>query len=56
LVGSAQGKINKELAKNYVELSDEYKNAVGAYEHYKRYRDYKVSECVDHRQFLEGLK
>ena len=56
LVGSAQDKINKDLAKKYVELSDEYKNGIHSYEHYKRYRDYKVSECVDHREFLEGLK
>ena len=56
LVGSAQDKINKDLAKEYVELSEEYKKGIDSYDYYKRYRDYKVSECVDHRQFLEGLK
>lgn len=56
LVGSAQNKINKELAKNYTEISYEYKKAVDTYDYYKKYREFKVSECIDHRQFLEGLK
>jgi hypothetical protein len=56
LVGSAQENINKNLAKEYIELSDEYKKAVESYEYYSKYREYKVSECADHRQFLEGLK
>jgi tryptophan halogenase len=56
VVGSAQEKINKDLAKEYISLSDEYKKAVDGYEYYSKYRDYKVSECTDHRQFLEGLK
>ncbi len=56
LVGSAQEKINKDLAREYAELSDEYKKGIEMYDYHKRYREYKVSECVDHRQFLEGLK
>lgn len=56
LVGSAQDKINKELAKEYIDISNEYKKAVDTYDYYKKYREYKVSECVDHREFLEGLK
>jgi len=56
LIGSAQEKINKNLAKEYVELSDEYKKAVENYEYHSKYRQYKVSECTNHRQFLEGLK
>lgn len=56
LVGSAQEKINKDLAKEYIDMSDEYSEAVSRYDYYKKYRDYKVSECVDHREFLEALK
>jgi tryptophan halogenase len=56
LVGSAQEKINKDLAKQYIEMSSEYKAGIDRYDYYKKYREYKVSECVDHRQFLEGLK
>jgi tryptophan halogenase len=56
LVGSAQEKINKDLAKQYIEMSSEYKTGIDRYDYYKKYREYKVSECVDHRQFLEGLK
>lgn len=56
IVASAQEKINKNLAQEYLEMSDEYKKAVDSYDYYKRYREYKVSECTDHRQFLEGLK
>jgi tryptophan halogenase len=56
LVGSAQDKINKELAKEYIDISNEYKKAVDIYDYYKKYREYKVSECADHREFLDGLK
>jgi tryptophan halogenase len=56
LVGSAQDKINKDLAKEYIELSDEYKKGIDMYDYHKSYRTYKVSECVDHRHFLEGLR
>jgi hypothetical protein len=56
IVASAQEKINKNLAQEYLEMSDEYKKAVDLYEYYKRYREYKVSECADHREFLDGLK
>lgn len=56
LVGSAQDKINKGLAKEYIELSDEYKKALETYDYHKTYREYKVSECIDHREFLESLK
>ena len=56
LVGSAQEKINKGLAKEYVEISDEYKKAVDLYGYYTAYRNQRLLECVDHRQFLEGLK
>jgi tryptophan halogenase len=56
IVASAMDKMNKGLAKEYVEMSDEYKQAVDLYDDYKRYRDYKFSECADHREFLEWLK
>jgi hypothetical protein len=26
------------------------------YEYYDNYQNYKIAECIDHRQFLEGLK
>ena len=56
LVASAQEQMNKKLAKEYIDMSDEYKKAVDSYDYYSKYREYKVSECIDHRQFLEGLK
>jgi len=55
-VGSAQDKINKDLAREYVKLSDEYKKAVDFYDYYKAYREHKVFECIDHRKFLEVFK
>jgi len=55
-VGSAHNTINKDVAKAYIENSADYKKGVDMYDYYKKYQDYKVSECVDHRQFLEGLK
>ena len=55
-VGSAQNTINKDIAKIYIENSSDYKKGVDLYDYYKNYQDYKVSECIDHRQFLEGLK
>lgn len=55
-IGSAHNTINKDVAKAYIENSADYKKGVDMYDYYKKYQDYKVSECVDHRQFLEGLK
>lgn len=55
-VGSAHETINKEIAKVYVENSIDYKKGIEMYDYYKNYQDYKISECVDHREFLEGLK
>jgi hypothetical protein len=55
-VGSAHKTINKDIAKTYVENSADYKKGVDMYDYYKKYQDYKVSECTDHIQFLEGLK
>ena len=55
-VGSAHKTINKDIAKTYIENSADYKKGVDMYDYYKKYQDYKVSECTDHRQFLEGLK
>jgi hypothetical protein len=56
VVGSAIDKINKELAKEYVEIYNEYKKAIDLYDYYSTYRNHKVSECVSHREFLDGLK
>ena len=56
VVGSAIDKINKELAKEYVEIYNEYKKAIDLYDYYSTYRNHKVSECASHREFLEGLK
>jgi tryptophan halogenase len=56
LVGAAQETINKSLAKGYVEASDDYKKGVDMYDYFVNYQNYKVSECIDHREFLEGLK
>lgn len=56
LVGSAQETINKSIAKDYVDISEEYSRAIDSYDYYKNYREYRVFECKDHREFLEGLK
>ena len=56
VVGSALDKINKELAKEYVESYDDYRKAVDLYDYYKACREHKAFECADHKEFLEGLK
>jgi len=55
-VGSAHDTINKNVAKTYTENSTDYKKGVSMYEYYDNYQNYKIAECIDHRQFLEGLK
>jgi tryptophan halogenase len=55
-VGSAQETINKSLAKGYVENSEDYKKGVDMYDYFVNYQDYKILECIDHREFLESLK
>lgn len=55
-VGSAHETINKGLTNVYLENSADYKKGIEMFDYYKKYQDYKVSECVDHREFLEGLK
>jgi tryptophan halogenase len=56
VVGSGIDIINKSIAKDYIENSEDYKKSIEMYDYYLNYQKYKSSECVDHRQFLEGLK
>lgn len=55
-VGASQGTINMSATERYIDNSKDYKKGIEMYDYYKNYQDYKVSECVDHREFLEGLK
>ena len=55
-LGSAHNTINKDISTAYIENSADYKKGADMYDYYKNYQDYKVSECIDHRQFLESLR
>jgi tryptophan halogenase len=56
VVGSGIDMINKSIAKNYIDNSDDYKKGMDLYKYHLDYQKYKAHECVDHKQFLEGLK
>lgn len=55
-VGAAQETINKTIAKKYLEYSNDYKKGTEMYDYFVNYQNYKVLECMDHREFLEALK
>lgn len=55
-IGAEQNTINKEIAKDYLELSKDYKVGLDMYDYFVNYQNYKVSECTDHKKFLESLK
>jgi tryptophan halogenase len=56
VVGSGIDMINKSVAQNYIDNSEDYKRGMDLYKYYLDYQKYKTHECVDHREFLEGLK
>jgi tryptophan halogenase len=55
-VGSAQEKINKTFATEYVQNSEEYGVGLKTYDHFINYQKYQVSRCMDHKKFLDSLK
>jgi tryptophan halogenase len=55
-VGIFQGTINKNIAKEYIENSESFSQALETYKGWVNYQEYKASQCVDHREFLEALK
>jgi tryptophan halogenase len=55
-VASGQGVVDPSLANMYLDYSEDYKKAIDTYDHFISYRDYRVSQCVKHRDFLEYLK
>lgn len=55
-VGAAHETINKNVAKSYIDNSKDYQKGVEMYDYFVNYQNYKVSECMDHREFLESLK
>ena len=55
-VGINQGTINKNTAKEYIENSENFEQGLETYDRFVSYQDYKVSQCVDHREFLDSLK
>jgi tryptophan halogenase len=48
--------INKNLAEKYIQNSQKYVNTLNAYDYFMHIQDYKLSECIKHREFLEALK
>jgi tryptophan 7-halogenase len=54
-LGSAHNTINKNIAKVYLENSSDYGKGLEMHEYYRNYQNYKIAECSDHREFLEGL-
>jgi tryptophan halogenase len=55
-IASAQNTMNKSLAKSYLEYSEEYQKGIDTYDHFINYQNYKISQCLGHREFLESLK
>jgi len=55
-VGIVQGNINKNIAKEYIENSENFTKALKKYKGWVNYQEQKASQCVDHREFLEALK
>ena len=55
-VASGQNMMDRSLAKMYLEYTDQYQVAMDTYDTFINYRDYRVSQCVGHRDFLESLK
>jgi tryptophan 7-halogenase len=56
LVGLGVNAINKDIADRYIEHSEKYKQGLIAYNYFVSLQNQMVPKCVDHRQFLEGLK
>lgn len=56
VLGAGLETINLSVAEQYTENSKDYKKGIEMYDYFVNYQDYKVSECVDHREFLESFK
>jgi tryptophan halogenase len=56
LVGLGINAINKSIANNYVENSENYKQALSGYNYFVSLQNQRICECLDHREFLESLK
>jgi tryptophan halogenase len=56
ILGAGLKTINLSVAEQYIENSKDYKKGIEMYDYFVNYQNYKVSECVDHREFLESLK
>jgi tryptophan halogenase len=55
-VGSGLELINKSLAGSYIENIEEYKDSINLYNKFIDFQNHKVSQCIDHNEFLESLK
>lgn len=56
LVGASQGTVSVDMYKQYLELSKDYQRGLDMYDYFVNYQNYKVLECIDHKEFLESLK
>ena len=56
LVGIGVNAINKTLAGSYVENSEKYKHGLSGYNYFVSLQNQVVPKCIEHAEFLEGLK
>jgi hypothetical protein len=55
-VGSGLDLIDKSIAGSYIENIEEYKDSINLYNKFVDFQNDKVSQCIDHNEFLESLK
>ncbi len=56
LIGIGLNIVNKDLAATYIEKSQKYKESLGSYNYFTHMQNHKLSECINHRKFLDNLK
>jgi tryptophan halogenase len=56
IVGLGIDVISKHVARRYIDNSKKYNDFFNKYYHYIARQNSKRDDCMDHRQFLEGLK
>ena len=56
LIGVGLNIVNKDLAARYIEKSQKYKESLGSYNYFTHLQNHKLSECINHREFLDNLK
>ena len=56
LVGLGVNAINKTIAGRYVENSEKYKQSLSGYNYFVSLQNQVVPKCIEHLEFLEGLK